>query len=137
MRESGIISKLAICMGGAFLAACVTSSSFAGGKTMSAPLGIESKGPNCGTVLDEPWREVWLGHFAGGRTSEAGALLQHVQWQDRYVCFPSRATCEQWIKGMRKDFSDVEGYRTCVPIRSGPVHYDWVYTEPEDFHSLD
>ena len=31
------------------------------------PMGWPSNGPHCGVVAHQPLRDLWLGHFAGGR----------------------------------------------------------------------
>ena len=86
------------------------------------PVGEKSSGPNCKVALDFPeWRGVWLGHFSGGKQIRDGSRYGVVDWRDDYVCFPSRAGCERWQRSMRKAYRNVEGYRTCVVIRSGPM----------------
>ena len=85
-------------------------------------IGLESSGPNCGVALGAPeWRNVWLGHFAGGNLVRTQARYSTLDWQDRYFCFPSQATCQSWQRSMRRAYRRVEGYRTCLLIRNGPL----------------
>lgn len=97
---------------GAFLGISSASASF------TAVPGWPSSGPNCAPVANGVGLfPVWLGHFTGGRFDPhpgAGAVLD---WQDRYVCFPSLRACHVWQREMRTAFRQVEGYRTCLPIR--------------------
>ena len=69
-------------------------------------------------VRDVPYlKSVWLGHFAGGRFARDEAGIKVLDWQDRHVCFETRADCERWQKSMRVAYRRIEGYRTCLPIR--------------------
>ncbi len=95
--------------------------------------GLESPGPHCAVASGAPeWRAVWLGHFAGGRNirTEDGPALD---WQDKYYCFNSRSACQQWQRVMRSTWKGVEGYRTCVFIRNGPLEQIWPAGPPEPF----
>ena len=42
-------------------------------------------------------------------------------WRDNYSCFPSRAACEGWLGTMRAAWRPVEGYRSCLLVRNGPM----------------
>ena len=85
--------------------------------------GIESRGPNCAVTRETPeWRAVWLGHFAGGQLYHAMNGERSLDWQDRYFCFPSRASCQRWQREMRAAYRKVEGYRACLLIRNGPLN---------------
>jgi hypothetical protein len=63
-----------------------------------------------------PWASVWLRHFSGGRPvpTAYGTVLD---WRDEKLCFPDRASCNAWIRPLRRDYSRPEGYWTCMPIR--------------------
>jgi hypothetical protein len=83
---------------------------------------LESSGPHCKPALDFPeWRSVWLGHFTGGGRVHEGGGVYGLAWRDEYACFPSRAACEGWLRRMRGAYRGVDGYRTCIVIRSGPM----------------
>ena len=84
--------------------------------------GLRSGGPDCAVALDQPhWRAVWLGHFAGGRYVAGETTRRALDWQDQYYCFRSQGACQSWQRSMRLTYRSVEGYRTCVSIRSGPL----------------
>jgi len=76
------------------------------------PCVFEESGPTI--VL--PWQSVWLGHFSGGRfvRTSTGPMLD---WQDHKMCFPSRASCNRWMRGQQAYFHRPEGYTTCLMIR--------------------
>ena len=50
-----------------------------------------------------------------------GGGVYGLTWRDEYACFPSRAACEGWLRRMRGAYRGVDGYRTCIVIRSGPM----------------
>ena len=81
------------------------------------PRGWLSDGPNCGVLANAPFRDVWLGHFAGGRWIPDPFGAKVVDWRDEQVCFASRAHCQSWQRSMSAAFSRIGGYRTCVRIR--------------------
>lgn len=81
------------------------------------PLGWPSNGPNCGVVAHAPMRDLWLGHFAGGRWLRDIYGAKVMDWRNDHVCFPSLGGCQSWQKAMRRSFNQIEGYRTCVRIR--------------------
>ena len=81
------------------------------------PHGWRSDGPNCRVLADAPFRDVWLGHFAGGRWVPDAFGAKVIDWRDEHVCFTSRATCETWQRRMKAAFNRIGGYRTCVRIR--------------------
>jgi hypothetical protein len=97
---------------GAWLGISSASAGFA------AHPGWPSRGPNCapvaGTVGEFP---LWLGHFTGGRFDGEPGLGAALNWQNRYSCFPSLQACKVWQREMRTAFRQIEGYRTCLPIR--------------------
>jgi len=76
------------------------------------PCVFEESGPDI--VL--PWSSVWLGHFSGGRfvQTAAGNMLD---WHDHKMCFPSRASCNRWVRDQQNYFHRPEGYTTCLMIR--------------------
>jgi hypothetical protein len=81
------------------------------------PTGWPSDGPNCGVLAHVPMRDVWLGHFAGGRWVRDPFGAKWIDWRDDHVCFASLGGCQSWQKSMRAAFHRLEGYRTCVRIR--------------------
>ncbi len=81
------------------------------------PMGWPSDGPNCGALAHVPMRDVWLGHFAGGRWVRDPYGAKVIDWRDEHVCFSSLGGCQSWQRSMRAAFNRVEGYRTCVRIR--------------------
>jgi len=81
------------------------------------PGGWRSDGPNCGILADAPFRDVWLGHFTGGRLVRGPYGDKVMDWRDDHVCFASRARCDIWQGRMRAAFHQIGGYRTCVRIR--------------------
>ena len=64
---------------------------------------------------------LWLGHFTGGGYTRIPTLNRVLAWRDDYSCFPTRTACARWQRGLRREFSAVEGYRTCLPLRAGGV----------------
>jgi hypothetical protein len=81
------------------------------------PGGFASNGPNCAALADVPVRDVWLGHFAGGRWTRDAFGGKQIDWRDDHVCFISHARCQMWQRSMGAAFSKIGGYRTCVRIR--------------------
>jgi hypothetical protein len=82
--------------------------------------GLESRGPHCRVTHDVPeWRSVWLGHFSGGRYVRTGARRLELDWQNKYSCFASRASCDRWQRSMGATYRSVEGYRACLLLRNG------------------
>ncbi len=79
--------------------------------------GWRSDGPNCGVLADAPFRDVWLGHFAGGRWVRDPFGAKVIDWRDDHVCFASRTRCDLWQGRMRAAFNQIGGYRTCIRIR--------------------
>jgi len=79
--------------------------------------GWRSDGPNCGVLADAPFRDVWLGHFTGGRWVRGPYGDKVMDWRDDHVCFASRARCDIWQGRMRAAFHQIGGYRTCIRIR--------------------
>jgi hypothetical protein len=85
---------------------------------MPAGEGWLSRGPGCAVVRDIPeLRNVWLGHFSGGRYEGLHGDARALDWKDQYACFASRASCQSWQRHMRARYGRIEGYRTCLPIR--------------------
>lgn len=65
-----------------------------------------------------PWRSVWFGHFSGGLASyRRGDATIKLVWQDQKLCFPSRRDCMAWQRHQRREFSQIEGYWTCLRLR--------------------
>jgi len=106
------------------LAAALAASSVVAadvGNAMAMPstvLGWPSNGPGCAVVRDIPTLpHVWLGHFTGGRLDALPGYPRVLDWQDQFVCFPSRSACQRWQRDMKVHYRRIEGYRTCLPIR--------------------
>ena len=81
------------------------------------PMGWPSNGPHCGVVAHVPMRDLWLGHFAGGRWVRDIYGAKVMDWRDEHVCFPSLVGCQSWQRSMGMTFNRIGGYRTCVRIR--------------------
>jgi hypothetical protein len=79
--------------------------------------GFVSDGPNCGVLADAPVRDVWLGHFSGGRWVRDPFGAKVIDWRDDHVCFTSQASCQSWRRRMGAAFGKIGGYQTCVRIR--------------------
>ncbi len=62
-------------------------------------------------------RDVWLGHFTGGRWLLDESGYRHMDWRDRTTCFVSKRVCENWLKFGRANFSQLEGWTTCLRLR--------------------
>jgi hypothetical protein len=100
----------------AALAAFLGISSASAGYT--AYPGFPSRGPNCAPIAHAVGQfPAWLGHFTGGRFEGRPGFGAVMNWQDRYVCFPSQRACKMWQREMRVAFRQIEGYRTCLQIR--------------------
>ena len=61
--------------------------------------------------------DLVLGHFRGGRIVWARDGVPLIVWADAYTCFTSRQMCEIWQRQMNVAYRNVEGDRTCLPIR--------------------
>lgn len=61
--------------------------------------------------------DLVLGHFRGGRIVWTADRVPLIVWKDDYTCFASRRTCEVWQRRMKAVYRNVEGDRTCLPIR--------------------
>lgn len=61
--------------------------------------------------------DLVLGHFRGGRIVRAVDGVPLLIWENRYACFTSRRMCEAWQRKMNVVWRNVEGDRTCLPIR--------------------
>ena len=95
------------------------------GNAPAADLGVavgsltaDAAGVECESPAAAAFPSVWLGHFTGGYSRDLGPGLPVVlDWRDEKLCFPSRRTCDRYIRIMRRDFHRPEGYFTCLPIR--------------------
>ena len=58
-----------------------------------------------------------LGHFRGGRIVRTAERVPLIVWKDEYTCFTSRRVCEAWQRKMLAVYRNVEGDRTCLPLR--------------------
>ena len=64
------------------------------------------------------YESVWYGHFSGGYSHYLGPGESIVlDWRDEKLCFPTRGSCDRYMRVMRRDFHRPEGYFTCLPIR--------------------
>lgn len=61
--------------------------------------------------------DLVLGHFRGGRIVRAPDGVPLIVWKDEYSCFSSRRACDGWQRQMNIAYRNVEGDRTCLPIR--------------------
>jgi hypothetical protein len=64
-----------------------------------------------------PVSDLVLGHFRGGKIVRAVDGVPLIIWASEYGCFPSRHSCEVWQRQMNAAYRNVEGDRTCLPIR--------------------
>jgi hypothetical protein len=64
---------------------------------------------------------LWLGHFSGGRLVRQLDQPAVLAWRDVYSCFDTARACAAWQRGLRREYRDQEGYRTCLPLRAGGV----------------
>jgi len=93
------------------LAACLIGS-FSAARAGSAPAAACSFAGE--TLLTS---DLVLGHFRGGRIVRAVDGVPLIIWEDQYTCFTSRRMCEVWQRKMNIAYRNVEGDRTCLPIR--------------------
>lgn len=70
-----------------------------------------------GASLAEPTAQLVLGHFSGGRIFRTSDGVPMIAWRDEFQCFTSRQVCHVWQRRMDAAYRNVEGYRTCLPIR--------------------
>lgn len=61
--------------------------------------------------------ELVLGHFRGGKIFRVEGNVPMISWADEYSCFTSRRMCESWQRQMNVAYRNVEGDRTCLPLR--------------------
>ena len=61
--------------------------------------------------------DLVLGHFRGGKIVRAPDGVPLIVWASEYSCFPSRRACETWQRKMNIAYRNVEGDRTCMPLR--------------------
>jgi hypothetical protein len=61
--------------------------------------------------------DLVLGHFRGGKIIRAADGVPLIVWKDEYSCFTSRRVCEAWKRRMDIAYRNVDGDRTCLPIR--------------------
>lgn len=61
--------------------------------------------------------EAVLGHFRGGRVVLVENEAPYLVWQDNYTCFSSMRSCQRWQRDMQAVYRNVEGDRTCLPLR--------------------
>ncbi len=80
-------------------------------------IGAPFWAPPAVTAEELPWRNVWLGHFSGGRHFRDAYGVTLVDWLDEKVCFPSRQGCLAWIAGLRRVYHRTEGFWTCLVLR--------------------
>ncbi|GAC1556826.1 MAG: hypothetical protein NVS2B5_18520 [Beijerinckiaceae bacterium] len=60
---------------------------------------------------------IWLGHFTGGRNLAPGLQPLALDWRDEYERFPTRRSCQYWLRALKAVYHRYEGYKTCLPIR--------------------
>jgi hypothetical protein len=64
-----------------------------------------------------PVSDLVLGHFRGGRVVVADYAPPTYLWADEYTCFTSMKACKAWQRDMNATYRDIEGDRTCMPLR--------------------
>jgi hypothetical protein len=86
---------------------------------VSTPAGAApSAGVDCDGDEVKAFGSVWLGHFSGGYSHRlAPGLPLVLDWRDEKLCFPSRGSCDRYIRVMRRQFHRPEGDFTCLPLR--------------------
>jgi len=106
----------------AAVAATLVGAGLAGSPARARELGVivgaPTTGVDCRGPLAKTFPRVWLGHFTGGYshyTGPGGTIL--LDWRDEKLCFPSRQSCDRWVRGLRSDYHHPEGYFTCLTIR--------------------
>ena len=70
---------------------------------------------------------LWLGHFTGGRLVKTAGYQPDLEWKDLYSCFPTRASCQRWLRDSHRVFSGVDGWKTCVALRGGGTRFRVVH----------
>ncbi|MDB5649183.1 MAG: hypothetical protein JWL62_703 [Hyphomicrobiales bacterium] len=70
-----------------------------------------------GAAQAYPTSDLVLGHFAGGRYIRLSGGPVILDWRDDHTCFTSARACRAWQRDMRIAFRQVEGDRTCLPLR--------------------
>ncbi|MCB1543422.1 MAG: hypothetical protein KDJ30_03775 [Rhodoblastus sp.] len=64
-----------------------------------------------------PVREVWQGHFTGGRNIAPGAQPTALDWVDTTQRFASLHECGRWMRGLTRQYRTYEGWKGCLRIR--------------------
>lgn len=70
-----------------------------------------------GASTAEPYARLVLGHFSGGRIFTTPDGVPMIAWRDEFQCFTGRRICEIWQRRMNAAYRNVEGYKTCLPLR--------------------
>jgi hypothetical protein len=97
---------IAICLFGASL-----------GSPPAAQAGSEPAAACAFAGASLPTSDLVLGHFRGGRIVWAADGVPLIIWKSEYTCFTSRHMCEVWQRQINAAYRNVEGDRTCLPIR--------------------
>ncbi|HEY1735432.1 MAG TPA: hypothetical protein VGG12_02180 [Methylovirgula sp.] len=115
MRSAGSWAKL-IAPAFFFASLFCAEAAQAQGTNIGKPL-LFGDGIACDAAL-LPWSSVWFGHFSGGlATYRRGDPTINLAWEDRKLCFPSKRECMAWQRWERRQYNEVEGYWTCLPLR--------------------
>ncbi len=97
-----------------FVLACAAAQ--AAGTDIGKPL-LFGEGVACDASL-LPWSSVWYGHFSGGTAMYApNSPAAQIDWRDEKLCFSSRRECLHWQPAERRDYHDIHGNWTCLPLR--------------------
>ena len=113
MRQSVRYGVLGLVLGAAASAAPAQAADLG---IARAPLVAE--GLPCEAPAVQAFDSVWYGHFSGGYSHYLGPGESIVlDWRDEKLCFPTKASCDRYMRVMRRDFHRPEGYFTCLPIR--------------------
>lgn len=106
----------------AFTIMAVAAAMLAGGAGMAAAQPSPATTPSCVGVAHTPAAaQVWWGRFAGGRehvfsrvTAPIGVVVEG--------CFPSGAACENWLYGMKGEYSALPILAACSRgYKVGPI----------------
>jgi hypothetical protein len=77
----------------------------------------DPRGACAGAASAEPTARLVLGHFSGGRIFRMPDGVPMIAWRDEFQCFTSRRICDAWQSQMNVAYRNVEGYKTCLPLR--------------------
>lgn len=85
--------------------------------TLALAGGSAPQAACAGVAQAYPTSDLVLGHFAGGRFVRTAWGVSVLDWRDDHTCFTSARACRAWQRDMRIAYRQVEGDRTCLPLR--------------------